>query len=641
MLKLRSYISILLTFLVPLGALATSPREAVYLSFEEKMIAGYSLLAYQKSETEKAQIAKRAYNYLVKSLETHPKMVEVKNFSEFLTHFRGEWPRSGDLGVELEKIEAMPMRGVFQYRSQSPRIQRQIDQYLQKHTILMASLLMSVGNVKTFSDDFIAKQIEKFDSVGERVSISGFSAIKDPATRIGLQVLFNEYFGRQSLVSKKYMLMALMQENLNLNEERILEIMIQNSGPQFQKLLQVVTRNSGLPKELKQSFKMLESAVLEVPEWQVDEIISKEQENYKFIYFEKKPLGVGTMAQVHRAKILLDGRRQDVVVRFLKPNIEQRIRDDHRILTEVATLIDQNVEYQRTGGPKMSPLIEDISETVLAELDQEATVKRQIIAGASYDATSFYSESVYKNVIRFHVPRVFLSKNPSKIMVQEMSIGQSLDKAADAYKETIPNLKRGVVEATAKLWAKEVIFGKGFYHSDLHQGNFLVRVTDEAIHVNLLDFGMGGQLSSQMQKRFMLLGAAVALKNADLIAESYWDISDSGKNRITKEEFKLAVQKKIQELNLSNTKMGSEAWTGWASNQGIKLPYDLINLSRGRVIINNSLAEAGSSETMTSIEKQLVIHNPVKTSTALLTSARELKLKRDSPTPIKSCEAMF
>jgi ubiquinone biosynthesis protein len=595
-------------------------EDSLYLSFGEKVLANYALLAYEKPPAEKLAIYQRALKYLVSTYAVEPKTLEVRNFEEFLAQFRGEWPNSGDLDADLKRIESLPARGFTNYTSKSTSVKRKIDFFQVKHNayltgtafgILRSTTGQNIRSLSKLGDNFMSSQLSEFNTIGEKIAETGMSSIGNSVTRIVLQTLFNEYYARQSLDSKKQMISALLDANLKISNEKKLELMIQNSGPQFQKLLQLVARQGGLPEDLKKVFKLLESAVKEVPWWQVEEILKTENENYKFVSFERKALGVGTMAQVHRAKILWNGVVKNVVARFIKPGIKQRVLDDDRILTEVAEIIDHRPDYRESGGPLMKPLVHDITETVQAELDQVATSERQVAAGPAYDKDVFLNTAEYKNIVHFHVPKVYVSKNPSRLMVQELVMGSSLDKQAAAYKESIPGLKKGIVEAMAKIWAEDVIFGSGFYHSDLHQGNFLVQVTDDYIVVNILDYGMGGIMTKKLQKQLMVLALATTANDAELITNGFWDVNPE--NQISRGEFRSRVQQKIKDLAATNVTIGLEQWLGWASDQGIKLPYDLINLSRGMMIMDNSLQDAGSKKTISSIESELAAQHPFKT----------------------------
>lgn len=627
---MKWFLILIIGLITSLQVFARSEANEVHLSFQERVLTAYALKAYKATPTEQAQIYARAYKYIETLASTPGTTVAVSNFNEFLKKFRGEWPSSGDLDIDLQRIESEPFKPVVLYKSASPRVQRQIDQYLNAHLKffkqLSSSNLQSLeglpfDRIKQTLEEHAEKQLAEFDSIGTKIANTSFDAIPDPQDRVRLRILFDQYYALQPLSTKKYIISEMLGRKMNLSENEKFEVMVQNSGPQFQKLLQVIIRQNGIPEKLKANFKALEDSAKAVPWWQVEKLLQNEKDNFKFTYFERKPIGVGTMAQVHRAKMTINGHRQDVVVRFLKPNIEHRVNEDHTILTKVAAQVDNDPEYRRLNGPMMSPLMDDISKTVREELDMKATMDRQIQAKTTYDKMVLLKTPNFKSDVQFYVPKIFGAEKKSQLMIQELVIGRSLDKEARFYSEIAPDLKKAVIEEVAKLWINEVIFGSGFYHSDLHQGNFLVQVTEPKVQVTLLDFGMGGTIDKKAQQQLLLLGVALQVQKADLITDVYWNLSDQANNQLSRKEFTAKVEQRLKGLHQKKQTENMFEWTGWASNQGLRLPYDFINMNRGLLIIMKSLEDAGSNLNFESIAKSLALKNPSKVLAALNSNA--------------------
>lgn len=622
---------------------AESPSWGVYLSFKQRMAMTYALLAQGQSEAQKLAVAERAKAFFAGSIAKPVETIQVRNFAEFLAHYRGEWPGTNSVALDIEIIEKAGPPAVAIYKSASPRIQNQIDSYLDwqgkqlleiaragqasvnsSETSLIPEVLtrevvtiaqnppankFSEIAVLNQIDALFTEQMKELDRVGEKIAQSGFAQQQESSVRIFMQTLFSEYFSRLDLSTKKLMVSSFLGGDLRADEMKKFEIMIQNSGPQLQKLLQVIARQAGIPTAVLDVFKKLENSVRPVPWVQIEEMLKAESNNFKITYFERRPLGVGTMAQVHRAKIEYQGVRQDVVIRFIKPGIADRVEEDKRILTAVAGILDNNAEFKKTGAPKLAPIIDDITATVTAELSQEDTIARQRQAKRRYEKTVLMRTPEYSNYIEFRVPTVYEPKGPkSQFMVQEMVIGQKLDKEVALYEDLAPNLKKGVVEAMARLWATEIFFGEGFYHSDLHQGNFMMRLTDPKILLHILDFGMGGTISPDLQGKVMLLGVGVELSSPDLIARAFWGLSNKAGNTINEGQFTALVAAKVQEIKLNpESGMGLNRWTAWAMDQGLKLPYDFVSLNRGMAIVNKLLKDSGSDLDVTKIDRKSVV----------------------------------
>ncbi len=633
---------VLLTFFLLKSLIAlASPQTELYLSYEQRIAITYALLAQGEEAAVKENMLERAQNYFQQLAKLPVETKSVNNFAEFLTDFRGQWPDTHRVSLDLSLIEQSGVRPLRIYESKSPRIQKQIDQYiewqqaqlkeimekqkgfddnsLQNIQEKLVSLLQNpqaqklVGQmILQNSEEFLGERMREMNSVGEKIANSGFAQQQDATMRIFMQTMFSEYFSRLEPDSKKLIVSSFLGGDLLASDLKKFEIMVQNSGPQLQKLLQVVARQADLGADMLTVFRNLENSVRPVAWSQVNEILNKEQSNFKFVYFEKKPLGVGTMAQVHRAKIMQNGERKDVVVRFIKPGISERVQEDHKILSAVAKILDGNPDFRKTGAPKLEPIIEDITSTVTAELNQEETIQRQRLAKTRYDKTVLLKTPKYKNYLEFHVPTIYSGKGPSEFMVQELVIGRKLDKEVTQYSEVAPGLKKAIVEEISKLWAYEVLLGEGFYHSDLHQGNFMIQVSDAKVRLNILDYGMGGVIPPEMQRLVILLAAGIDLKSEDLIARAFWRLSQQDKNSIQEGQFRSLVKERLLRIQRGQeTLVSLENWTAWAMDTGLRLPYEFISLNRGIVIVNKLLQDSGSKMSLTSILREQAIANPL------------------------------
>lgn len=633
MLKQFRMLFFLLLVLARFSWAATPESTGLHLSFEQRLAVTYALMAQGESDANKQAILNRAKKYFTAVSQAPVQTVKVKNFQEFLANFKGNWPNTHSVALDLEIIEKQGPRPMVIFAADSARIQRQIDRYIEWQMNQVQQMANDEKSISAYtlesvsekivtltanpqaqeimekwalsqSEALLADRMNELDRVGEKMAASGFAQQQDATMRIFLQTMFSEYFSRLSPASKKLIVSSYLGGDLQIGDVKKFEIMVQNSGPQLQKLLQIVARQADMSPEMLEVFRGLENSVRPVPWVQVEELLGTEKNNYKFAYFERKALGVGTMAQVHRAKIIVNGERTDVVVRFIKLGIAGRVEEDRIILGKVAKILDANPEFRKTGAPKLEPIIEDITATVTAELNQEDTIARQRLAKTRYERTVLMKTPEYKNFIEFHVPAVFAGKDKSQFMVQELVIGKKLDKEAKLYAESVPQLKKGVIEEMAKVWAHEVLFGGGFYHSDLHQGNFMIQLTDAKIRVNILDYGMGGVISPALQRQVLVLGAGIELGSEDLIARSFLKISQQGKNTINESQFRALVRERLRLIkDGKETKTSLENWTAWAMDSGLRLPYDFISLNRGIVIVNKLLQDSGSKMSVTSILK--------------------------------------
>jgi predicted unusual protein kinase regulating ubiquinone biosynthesis (AarF/ABC1/UbiB family) len=429
-----------------------------------------------------------------------------------------------------------------------------------------------------------------------------------------VRTIFTHYYAKLGADSQKQIVSALLGSNLEATPIEHFMTALQNSGPQLQKLLQIVAIQSDLPTEMEKVLKQLEDGVRKVPTIQSGPIFAAEQANYDFRSIEENPLGVGSMAQVHSSELEgPGGTTLPAVARFIKPGMAERVEEDNRVLSEIANdILDRDPQYRATGSPRVGPLIEDLSNTVRAELSLPATIARQKQAVQVYEKSFNIKTRGRTLKISYHVPRVIPSKGPSQLHVQERVRGKKLDKAladvADAAE-----IKRLLAEKTADLFFHEVLVGSGFYHADLHQGNFLVdKVSDNEFVVNLLDYGMGGTLTRDMQEKLIVLSSALYLNKVKTIVDIFWEISNKDKNRIDRETFAKRVDEQVRNLRARNVVWSDSTWTTFAIDQGLALPYDFINMNRAFIIIGKMLERGGSKETAGSMATKAVLSHPFR-----------------------------
>lgn len=626
-----------------------------YLSYEQRVMMSYLVLAAGASNHEIKDIATRWKNFISNQLHNvEVRTIEVKSFEDFLQKFKGEWPDSHSLNEDLTLIEHKnskeSSKEVIRYVGKTQKVQAQIYDYLtyqqakfedlikselpQKTSELLFNSILpllkstnktNIGDlseteiktaitalnqkidlvpqtafeyVLTSASDKVIKKIKEIDTAGEVVSVELSKKMQNQMIQIYFSTLINEYFKRLKMEYKKEMASQFLGQNLEMSSIEKFKIMVQNSGPIFQKFLQVGSLSQDLPSELQEILKALQASVRPVPNFKIKKILENETHNYQIKNFDKEPIGVGTMNQAHRAKVIhpVTGEPINVVFQFQKPGAATKIIEDERIFTEIAKIMDSRPDLIKMSAPKISPIVTDIVNGARAELNRKDTIERHKQGVKSYSGqTDWLMSSKYKTKIIYRVPEIIdpITEN-SHVIVSELVQGESLDKAAESYRNLAPDMKRLVIESLVGLWVKTSFFGNGFYHSDLHPGNIIVRVTDEAIIVNIIDYGMGGTLTEEQMRQSFILGAGLELRYADVIAKSLWKLSNDTENKISLQDFTKLIKEKITEIKVTGIYLSLNQWIGWATQKGIVLDYNYINLQRGVTILNQTL-EAYSS----------------------------------------------
>ena len=265
-----------------------------------------------------------------------------------------------------------------------------------------------------------------------------------------------------------------------------LRLALEELGPVAIKLGQALaTRRDLLPLEMADELARLQDRVPPFPGALARRIL---EETYGapleqvFAEFSETPLAAASIAQVHAAR-LKDGR--EVVVKLLRPGIEQRIRQDLRVMYLLADFIQRYVpDGQRLRAREV---IEDYEKTILDELD---LVREG--ANAAQTRRNFEDRPI------LYVPLVHWELTRRHVLVMERIHGIPISDIA-ALKARGVNF-RFLAERGVEIFFTQV-FRHNFFHADMHAGNIFVDTRDPARPGYIaVDFGIVGSLGRDDQR---------------------------------------------------------------------------------------------------------------------------------------------
>jgi ubiquinone biosynthesis protein len=293
--------------------------------------------------------------------------------------------------------------------------------------------------------------------------------------------------------------------------ERI-RLSLEELGPVFMKFGQVLsTRRDLLPPDIADELARLQDRVPPFPGTEARAIVERslgKPVTELFSDFDEQPLASATIAQVHAAR-LKDGR--EVVVKVLRPGVEQRIRADLDVLYLVAALADR---YSRDGR-RLRPLevVGEYEKTVIDELD----LVREAANAAQLRRNFEGSELLY-------VPEVFWDLTHRDVMVMERIHGVPVSDTR-SLRERGTDMQR-LAENGVTIFFTQV-FKHNFFHADMHPGNIFVDVRDPGRPVyKAVDFGIIGTLSAADQhylaENFLAFFKRDYQRIAELHVESGW-----------------------------------------------------------------------------------------------------------------------
>jgi ubiquinone biosynthesis protein len=298
---------------------------------------------------------------------------------------------------------------------------------------------------------------------------------------------------------------------------------LEDLGPIYVKFGQALsTRKDLLPDDISDELVKLQDRVPPFANEIARNIIEKElgmSIDEAFAEFDPTPLASASVAQVHTA-VLHTGEK--VIVKVLRPDIEDRIRSDIGLLYELARFAERF--WSDARRLRAMDVVAEFERSTLDELD----LVREAANAAKLRRNFENSELIY-------IPEVHWSLTRKKVMVMERIYGIPVGE--------IEQLKAGgadfkiLAERGVEIFFTQV-FRDNFFHADMHPGNIFVDLPDKYIAV---DFGIVGSLSLSDQRylaeNFLAFFNRDYRKVAEMHVKSGWVPSST---RI--EEFESAIR---------------------------------------------------------------------------------------------------
>jgi len=261
-------------------------------------------------------------------------------------------------------------------------------------------------------------------------------------------------------------------------------------GPSFVKLGQLLgTREDIFHPDFIGQMKMLQDQVKPI-EFKIaisiiEESLGGEWKNF-FTSIDEEPIGSASIGCVYKAQTL-DGK--DVVIKVRRPNIEQQVRVDFDILKFFALRIEKISEEIK--GLKLPSIIEEFR----ASLEKELNFK--IEALNAQRLTKNYKKWAKNDYFVF--PEIYQDLSSADILVMDYLKGKPFNQLASL--EELGDESDQKIQESMMLFIRTLL-NDGFFHADLHGGNFLLL---EDGNIGLIDFGLMGSLSRQSRQHLVAM----------------------------------------------------------------------------------------------------------------------------------------
>ena len=277
--------------------------------------------------------------------------------------------------------------------------------------------------------------------------------------------------------------------------------------------------------------------------------------------FDVEPLATASLGQVHRA-VMNDGR--EVVVKVLRPNIEQQLSDDMEAMEHLAGVCDKlgiGNNYQLTH------LVESLKYSLTQEVDYENEANSGL--------------RLSENLANFEhivIPKAIPSHSARRVLTMEYVPGV---KITGLPEHRLSKLKASeLVNELFTCFLHQVLI-HGSFHADPHPGNVLLNADDKIV---LIDHGLVVNVSPRLKGLLIKLILAISEGKGSRAAELA-EISGVKGAEFDSAKFRMAIERIVSEnVNQSVDKLETGAALmniqSAAGKHDLQLPMEVILLGR-------------------------------------------------------------
>ena len=221
-----------------------------------------------------------------------------------------------------------------------------------------------------------------------------------------------------------------------------------------------------------------------------------------FTRFDPEPLAAASLGQVHRAR----HEDREVVVKVLRPGVEETVRQDLEISFRILFLV--NLLFPNHHTRAITTIVTEFAKRISSELDFREEARNAEILRRNFAAEP-----------RVVVPEVVAALTRRRVLVLEYVEGTRIDRLHQrlaAGELSLDTLIGTIVEVYIKMMLED-----GFFHADPHAGNLLV---DQGGRLVLLDFGMVVQVERETRVRMVRTVVAAVRQDVDGVINGFYEL---------------------------------------------------------------------------------------------------------------------
>lgn len=369
-----------------------------------------------------------------------------------------------------------------------------------------------------------------------------------------MKAVLDSYVTDADIVEKRAMLSAMIRHTTGGDTSgKIVGELLKGAGPLLQKMLQGLPPQSFGP-ETRRALKDMKSRLMPIPDSVVREQMAEliQLSNGEINRIEViKSLGQATIGQVFLCRIYTREHQEtgeEVVIKLLRPNIENAIRREHDKFLEVINRLPENERQSQLKA------FESDYRNILKELDFTLESENVDLGAKAYEKPNVAVDSS-DNIKTFE--NVFSTKRhpsvPSTVsaLVLTKAPGETFDsfvdnrhrelngllkdcreevelpgegkreffkandprdvwqkrRQLDKMREVVARRREQLVDFV-KVWMNEALFRSGFFHGDLHSGNLMT----DGKKLTVIDYGNAYRLTDTQKGVLASLFACAATK---------------------------------------------------------------------------------------------------------------------------------
>lgn len=284
---------------------------------------------------------------------------------------------------------------------------------------------------------------------------------------------------------------------------------LEELGATFIKLGQLLsTRPDLIPLEYQRELARLQDQAPPIPAGQAEEVLAAELGrpiSEVFASFEPEPFAAASIGQAHLAT-LKDGT--EVVVKIRRPGVVEQVEEDLEILQNLAA--SANRRWALANQYDVVGLAQEFAQTLRSELDYLREGRN-----AERFAANFADNP------EIHIPKVYWETTTSRVLTLERIKGLKINDLEGLAQAKVNRLALARRATNAIL---KMTFEDGFFHADLHPGNFFIEPNGR---IGLVDFGMVGTVDDRTQEQLARLFVAVTSQDTERLVDTILELGVS------------------------------------------------------------------------------------------------------------------